>query len=649
VSALNPLFFLAGLAIAVPIFLHLFQKHETRRFSFPALRYLVRTEREHARQIRVRQLLLLFTRVAVLLLVVGAGARLVLPGRSGAHPPTAVALVLDNSLSTGLVLEETRVFDQLKTLAVQTLEGASAEDRFWVIRAGEPWGPAIAGGVAEARAAIRETEVSAAAGDLTAALRRAAELLATTGLAHREIHLLSDLQRTAFMVPGSEPAGDVPVVVWAPEEDETAPNRAITGLLVGGGLPPVEGQRAEVAVRALDTGTDTARWTVRLVVGDRVRGAASLSSGAETVMALPPSGAGWVQGYVEADPDALRADDRRYFAYRSRPAPAVHIAGSPPLFLAEAIAVLERSSRLALTAPDGAELVVAQDGADLELRGPAAAALVVPPEDATLLPALNRRLAGAGIAWRYEVRTASGEVELEGEALPSALRGVRVRNWLALHPTSVPPPPSRALAEAAGTPWALEGTDAAGRRYLLLASPLVPEASSLPVSAGMVRFMDWAATEWAAAGNVTEYFVGDHLPAPAGATRVRFPSGREADIDATRTVRGTGEAGIYAFLAGDSLLAAVALNPPPAESELARLDRRELDRAIGRQTVMVSSADAWSRSVYRSRFGFEAWWPFLLAATLLLLAESLLASGNRLPIRGGPRRALASEASGAVP
>ncbi|MCH2461337.1 MAG: BatA domain-containing protein, partial [Gemmatimonadetes bacterium] len=87
---LNPLFLLAGVAVAVPIFLHLFQRHDTQRFSFPALRYLERTERERAREIKIRQLLLLLARVAVLLLLVGAVARVGFYGQSGSHPPTAV-------------------------------------------------------------------------------------------------------------------------------------------------------------------------------------------------------------------------------------------------------------------------------------------------------------------------------------------------------------------------------------------------------------------------------------------------------------------------------------------------------------------------------------------------------------------------------
>ena len=72
---LSPWFLLASASLAVPVFLHLFQKRRPRKMSFPALRYLERTEREHAREIRLRQRLLLAARLAALaLLVLGCAA-----------------------------------------------------------------------------------------------------------------------------------------------------------------------------------------------------------------------------------------------------------------------------------------------------------------------------------------------------------------------------------------------------------------------------------------------------------------------------------------------------------------------------------------------------------------------------------------------
>ena len=102
-GALNPLFLLAGVALAVPLFLHLFQRQEARRISFPALRYLERTEREHARRIRSRQLLLLLLRLAAMAVLVAAGARIFLRRSGSDHPPTALVVVLDNSMSSGVV------------------------------------------------------------------------------------------------------------------------------------------------------------------------------------------------------------------------------------------------------------------------------------------------------------------------------------------------------------------------------------------------------------------------------------------------------------------------------------------------------------------------------------------------------------------
>jgi len=292
--------------------------------------------------------------------------------------------------------------------------------------------------------------------------------------------------------------------------------------------------------------------------------------------------------------------------------------------------VLAEAGRIRPVEPESADLLLAHAGAGLERRGGATAVLVVPPADATVLPALNRRLADAGIHWRYVSRGSTGSTELAGAAVPAPLEGVRVDAGYRLERSAEPVRPTRTLAELGGSPWAVEGTDAAGRRYLLLGSPLESAATTLPVSTGMLRFVDWAASEWASAGGVTpELTAGTHLPAPGSATHVRFPGGSEFEIDGTRTVRGTGEAGFYTFLTGDSVVAVVAMNPPSEESTLDPLDEDRLASAIGDEVVPVDGRGAWRRAVYRSRQGPELWWPLLLAVLLLLLGESLMATSGR--------------------
>jgi hypothetical protein len=325
------------------------------------------------------------------------------------------------------------------------------------------------------------------------------------------------------------------------------------------------------------------------------------------------------------------------------------LQGDAGIFLAEAVAVLERSARIRSSTVPAAELVIAAEGVGLDARGEGTSVLVVPPDDPTLLPALNRRLVEAGIGWQYATRSSVGEGTLEGEALPEALAAARITRWYVLQAPSGAGSATRTLAEVAGDPWALEGTDAGGRRFLLVASPFSADATTLPVSTAMVRFVDWAATEWAGSGGATEYTVGSHLPAPPEATRVRYPSGREVEIDGTGTVRGTGEAGPYVFLEADTAVWVVALNPPAAESRLERLDEADIEDAIGSDVTLVDRAGDWPSETYRSRRGPELWWPLLLAVCLLLLLESMIAASRGCRSLNYPHPALVPRAGEAQP
>ena len=245
-------------------------------------------------------------------------------------------------MSSGLVVGESRALEELKEIALATLSTSSNDDQFWVIKAGEPWLPLFPVGTNEAQRMVEEIEISGGRGDLAASVKRAAGILRTVALEHREIHLISDLQASAFPVRGERSAGDIPVVVWSPRQNHSK-NRAITGVSVGGGLPPLEGDNTEVTVHALEDPDDSTSLSVRLIVNEQIRGVTQVPPGSATSTTIAASPRGWVRGYADADPDALRMDDRRYFAFHSRPAPRIAISGDLGFFVTEAISVLELS------------------------------------------------------------------------------------------------------------------------------------------------------------------------------------------------------------------------------------------------------------------------------------------------------------------
>ena len=637
-GVLQPWFLLAGAAVAIPLVLHLFHRNRARRMAFPALRYLRRTERDHARQIRFRQLLLLLLRTAILILLVLAGARLFLEAGGTHHPPTALVVILDNSASSSRVVGEGRVLDQLKEVALAGLARAQPDDRVWVLPAGQPWLPAVPVGPEEARTLVRNVGPSAARGDLSASLRRARELLATADLPRQEVHLVSDLQASAF------DDGDAPlhtgeeVVVWDPwTETSPPPNRGLTAVEVGGGLPPLMGQRTRVTVEA--RASDSTEVPVRLLLDGRIRAAGTVPPEGQASLLLPAFSSGWVQGRVEADPDAFRLDDVRHFAFQARPAPGLEVVGNPGPFVQEGIAVLREAGRLAPMGSGMSGLTVATAGEGLATLGEGRATLVLPPSDPAVIPAVNRRLAAAGIPWRYGALQASGAVTLAGRLLPEPLEGVIASRWYGLELEGTPEAPPRTLARADGAPWAAEGQTSDGGRYLLLASPLDPASVSLPVSTRMVRFLDWASGAWAvSSGGPGETDAGGPLTAPRQATQVLRPDGTREEVDGTRSLLSTDQVGVYAFLDADSSVVELqAVNVPPRESLLASLPRSEWSTRLGGTATPVERLERWPDRVFRVRQGPELWVPLLLAALLLLGLESLVAAGGRGVRRTSPR------------
>jgi hypothetical protein len=241
-------------------------------------------------------------------------------------------------MSSAAVEGEQRVIDALKARALEALDAGGIDDRFWLLRAGQPGDPALVGNAMTTAMRVRETEPSAGAADLGAALMHARAILASGAEGRAaEIHLLTDLQASAFPAPVNADADAPPVVIWHPGT-EAPVNRAISSVEVGGGISPVAGQRTTVAA-AVAGATAGGPVDIRLTIDDRLAAAASARPGETALLSLPARPAGVIAGSVEIDADALHADDRRFFAARVLPPPAVSLTGAAE-FVADGLEVL---------------------------------------------------------------------------------------------------------------------------------------------------------------------------------------------------------------------------------------------------------------------------------------------------------------------
>ena len=421
---LHPLALIGLAAAAIPALLHLFQRRQPPEVDFPALRYLSEAERKSARRMRLRHLLLLLLRTALIVTVILAAARPLVPSHaSGAtHPPSALVIVLDNSLSSGAVVGGQVTLDRLKAAARAVLRRASPDDRLWLVLAD---GIVRGGAQAELLRAVDSAPADPRRLDLVSAVTRAVRVAAAAPAPLREVHVISDLQRTALASGRVTVPAGIRMLALAPRP---APqNRGLAAAHVAAG---------SVTVTVMGTpGTAAAPVTLRVRGRDVARGLAA--PGAAVTLPLADPGPGWWVGEISLDPDEMRSDDRRLVVWHSVPPARVHADPAAGPFAAAAIAVLQAAHRVR----DGAEVTLAD-------RPGAGASVVVPPADPALLGQVNRALQARGVGWHFGSAGSPGPVT---SAVIPSLDSARVMRRQRLEGSDS----GVVLAAVNGEPWAI--------------------------------------------------------------------------------------------------------------------------------------------------------------------------------------------------
>jgi len=472
VTFLHPLALVGLAAAAIPALLHLLERRVPPEADFPPLRYLSEAERQNARRLKLRHLLLLILRTALIVLIVLAAARPLFPTQASGgslHEPTAVAVILDNSVSSGLVVDGRPALERLKAMARGSLARATASDRLWLVLAD---GVARAGTPDVLLATVDSAGISARRLDLTAAVRAATRLVDAEPLPAREVHVVSDLQRTALGPGRAGVLRGVRVLALAPPSRAPA-NRGVGAARVTDGAAAVD----IVGTPAAGAGGAA---PVTLRIHGREVGRALVAPGSTASITLPPLGPGWWVGEAVLDADELRADDRRFLVWRvAAPArvTALSSTGGGP-FVAAALAVLEEAQRVRR----GTEVAIG----DRPEAG-TLVSVVVPPAEPALIGQANRALAARGGRWRFGSAGTPGPIA--GAAVP-AIAGLQVTRRYRIE--AVTGDAGRAtgndtivLATLNGEPWLVRDGS-----VLLLGSRLDTAWTALPAAPAFVPFVD---------------------------------------------------------------------------------------------------------------------------------------------------------------
>ena len=557
---LHPLALLGLAAAAIPAFLHLLQRRTPPQLDFPPLRYLSEAERQSARRLKLRHLLLLLLRTALIVVIVLAAARPLVPvsGAGGAHEPTALVVILDNSPSSGAVVDGRPVLDRLRVAAHTSIARTAAADRVWLVLAD---GVVRSGGRDALLAIADSVTPDWRRLDLTQAVERAARLVHAEPMPGREVHVLSDLQRTALETGRADVPRGARILALAPARGRPAANRGIASASVAEGA-------VIVAVTGSDGG-EPAPVTVRIGSREVGRALAAPGEGIAVSVMLPVQRTGWWTGEAALEPDELRADDRRPFVWRVAPPARVAAGTGAGPFIGAALSVLRDARRV----QEGRDVMVGDVPAGSTGRW-----VVQPPADPALVGQANRALAARGIPWRWSSAgtpgpLASRDVEQIG--------GTQVTRRLRLEGTG-----GDVLATVNGEPWLVRAGD-----VVLLGSRLDTAWTALPASPGFVPFVDALVNRVVAGGGTAAVTVEEGRP------RVEF------------RVRGADTVGATVF------------GLDPRESNLTPASAGVVAAALGRDVLLLDDARFAAERFAGTRRADAS--GILLALALLLAATEL--------------------------
>lgn len=328
---LSPLFLIGMLTAAIPLIIHLSRSRRTKKMRFSTTRFFTDQFLRSYRMSKLKEILLLITRMAVCaLLAVALAKPLLLPNKQSflMRGSRSVVIVLDNSASMGVKENGVTLFDRARQSARELVEGLGVHDTATVVLAGRrEVGPEVLFSKPlsdrdEIRKGVEAQEVSSLGTDLTAALTRAEEIARGQTEANKEIYVLSDLQDSGWELRGEDSPlkGDSDVLLFFVKiKPKSVANVGITAVQYGASRPMV-GVPFSILPVVASQGEQSRNTDVRLYVDGEKVSEKPLEKLADGRWVFPRfyhtfAKGGWHSGYVEIDDEGLAQDNRRYFSF----------------------------------------------------------------------------------------------------------------------------------------------------------------------------------------------------------------------------------------------------------------------------------------------------------------------------------------------
>jgi hypothetical protein len=309
-SLLAPLFLAGGLAVALPIAMHLLRRKTRHPVAFPSLRFLgpqiIRDEQRH----RLRRLIVLLLRCLIIGLIALAFARPFF-GQDSSREGRLILFLVDNSFS----MQAGDRWERVKTWALDEARLRPGDEAGLMIMQPNPaWLIEPTGDLDRVREGLRGLTPGYQTTAYDRPLRYAAEVLSSSAAKETQLIVLADEQRLGWEgVNFSQPLAAGVKVRYAPPEPSPKRQAALTKL-----EPALSGNTLRLDLEAQLFSPEHDERMARVFSGTVPLGevAVTLRAGTPTLTSfrvpLPAGNDFPLMLRVEMDRDDLPADDVRY-------------------------------------------------------------------------------------------------------------------------------------------------------------------------------------------------------------------------------------------------------------------------------------------------------------------------------------------------
>ena len=323
---LYPLFLIAGISLAVPVLIHLFNLRRYKTVFFPHTRFLKNIQLHSRRQREVRYRWLLLCRLLCLLFLVLAFAQ-PLSGRKeqAVREDRLQVIYVDNSYSMSVKSGVRRLLDVAVDAAKRQVLRAGAGSRFLVLTNDPPasYQPVPA---AEAAGLLEQVDISGALGASGQVLAMVQACIRDNGAAGADLYYYSDFRRSTFAAVTDEALLRDVHLYGIRVQAQTPPHVYIDTAWLA--MPSLQtGHSNQLIVRTRVEGTPAEPPVVQLRVNGQVKSAVAPAYDGDgervDTLSFEVQDAGWQRMMLTVNDAALRFDDTFRVAARSAPGGAV--------------------------------------------------------------------------------------------------------------------------------------------------------------------------------------------------------------------------------------------------------------------------------------------------------------------------------------